>query len=598
MEITLPIPAEPRDTPDRLAAWLELTLAMDVIADRLSDDAALGAQPFTSASVSDNENVRGIDAPSVYVSTDGAQLRPALEALAAEFARVSQHGVGSQELARAVARIRAAVQDAYDGRDSVQDYDYADQYVSAFLEGTPYPAAQEEYDLANAILSSITPESVSAAFTARRNVAAPHVLIVGPQDADAPTVEAALQIVADADATEQSPRDDLAQSSGELLADAPDAVEETSSELLIDEPSAFLEPTHLVFPNGLQVVIDSTPIAEGEVTFEARSPGGLSVVSDTDLPAAIAATGVVGASGLGTLDVVQLDQVLADRSVGLQLSIEPTQEAMYGGANTSDLETLLQLVHLYFTSPRADQAALDNYVAGALPFADDPTRDPDTAGFLALADARWGDAALRWTSALSRDQLLGLTAPDIERVFGDRFANPGDWIMTITGDLDVGETTDLVRTYLGSLPGTGVTEAWVDLQPDPPSGITEREVQAGTGDKGSLTVLYTVPWDASTRDELTLQLLSTVMTSRLTDHVREELGASYSPYAVTFTEDEPDHDVVTYVQITGDPAGMADLAAVLQDDLRQPATTALPAPSSTPRTNSCCPIWTTPATTP
>ena len=150
--------------------------------------------------------------------------------------------------------------------------------------------------------------------------------------------DAALQIVADADATEQSPRDDLAQSSGELLADAPDAVEETSSELLIDEPSAFLEPTHLVFPNGLQVVIDSTPIAEGEVTFEARSPGGLSVVSDTDLPAAehlaqsarqAIAERIRMAPDWGTTVTVSVGVAVIDRQVGFDAAFAAADDALY-----------------------------------------------------------------------------------------------------------------------------------------------------------------------------------------------------------------------------------------------------------------------------
>ena len=62
-------------------------------------------------------------------------------------------------------------------------------------------------------------------------------------------------------------------------------------------------------------------------------------------------------------------------------------------------------------------------------------------------------------------------------------------------------------------------------------------------------------------------VLGSVLTTRLTDHIREELGASYSPNAFCSISLEPDVLATTVVQITGDPAGIDQLAVVVEADL-------------------------------
>jgi len=52
-----------------------------------------------------------------------------------------------------------------------------------------------------------------------------------------------------------------------------------------------------------------------------------------------------------------------------------------------------------------------------------------------------------------------------------------------------------------------------------------------------------------------------------TDHIREELGASYSPFASVRIYDAPFPSAETYIEVTGDPSGLADLSVVLNDDL-------------------------------
>ena len=63
------------------------------------------------------------------------------------------------------------------------------------------------------------------------------------------------------------------------------------------------------------------------------------------------------------------------------------------------------------------------------------------------------------------------------------------------------------------------------------------------------------------------EVLSSVLNMRLTEHIREALGASYSPFAYATVATEPDSVVETYVQVTGSPDGIEELRSVVQEDL-------------------------------
>ena len=89
---------------------------------------------------------------------------------------------------------------------------------------------------------------------------------------------------------------------------------------------------------------------------------------------------------------------------------------------------------------------------------------------------------------------------------------------------------------------------------DPPSTVVLKDVRAGTGDKGSLTLDWNTAAPDPETDDVYAEMLTSVLNIRLTDHIREELGASYSPSAFVGINAEPDLLVETYLNVTGDPA--------------------------------------------
>jgi zinc protease len=529
--VTLPLTADTTGSREAVVQRHILEgLAFDIIGTRLSNDALRGDAPFDAASVSSSGFVRSLSAPEIFVSADGADIEASTQAVLDAYERVRRFGFTTAEVARAVEARRSAAEANYDGRDSRQDASYADEYVRHVLEGESLPTGQRWFDFVTDVLDRATPETLAYMFVTRYETAGPHIFVTAPAD-EIGAVPAAGVFVTQIESmpTRKLQTRETDAAVGNSLLDPPGPVEEASREVLADGSDiSFVAPVLLTFENGVRVAFNTTPIADGAVYFEGRSPGGTSALADEDVAAAEVAASVVEGSGVGAFDPVAIDAFLSDKEVFLDAGIDVFTEGFVGSSATSDLETAFQLIHLTMTQPRVDAVTLEQYIDDALPLAEDPSINPNYAQFKALTEIRYDD--LRY-QLLDVDDLNSVTATAVERVFVDRFGDASDWTFSFSGDFDIDAATDLARTYLGTLPATGRFEPVDYVEPPAPAGAIVETVQAGEGDQASVLFLITGPGTADRRDDIAARVVQEVLTARLTDVIREELGESYSPFA-------------------------------------------------------------------
>ena len=565
-EVALPVQSVKHDKINRFStAELRQSvvdgLAMEMISTRLADDVIRGGVSFTSAGETDDSFVRPLSAPAVYVSSTPQGLGESIDALLDELFRGARDGFDGSEFEKALRGRRSILEDSYQRRATQADADYAEELVDYFLVGNAPPDAESYRKIFTEIYDGVSVAEVSSAFSEKWNSSAPYVFVSAPDSmADPPTTESLL-----ASLDELSNRDIPARTFDAVLVDqlmtAPAPVTETTAIKLTSGP--LLEPQQLTFANGAVIIINQTDIANDSVAFDSWSPGGLSVVNDNDVWAAQAATSVVPQSGLGELDALQVRDLLASSSVAMYPYVDQTHEGFTATSSSADLEQIFQSVYLMMTDPHADQVALDQWVSSIQPFVDDPLGDPDQAGYDTLSDARYG-TEVRFAELPTVELLDAVDLPSIERVFRERFTNASDWVFAVSGDFDVETVIDLARRYIGTLPSTGTKETFVDKQPDPPAGAITREVKVGTGAKGTLLMLYTGELKDTQLDPILSDLLTVVITNRLTDDVRERLGASYSPQAYVTPSTEPDRAIETFIQVSGDPQRLGELSTVVR----------------------------------
>ena len=571
VEVDLPLPATDGTGTANLRAGMLDGIVYDVLVRRLDQDVSAGTAPFDGITQGGNSLVSSLDAPALYAFTDAERVTATLQALLDEYARADRFGFTDGEVVTAKSSLQAQLDAELAGVDSTNDAEYADRLVENFLRGAAYIDIAESHEQLSAIVDGITPAAVEARFRARWANTAPHVIISTPlaRAAEMPSEADVISLIEQLDEREIEPREAGRALPDELMV-TPSPVDPDSIDEMLEDGDEFLDPIEITFPNGARVIATSNGITDGQVLFQATSPGGTSLIDDADVVDALFAPDVVFDSGVGEFNQTELEQLLADRDVSLEAWMTPYTENFYGTAGTGDLETLFQLLHLYMTQPRVEPVALTNYQRFQQPYVDDPTTDPDTAGYDTLVDIRYGNE-LRYTSLPSPTEFATLDAEGIDRVWRNRYSNAGDFVFVFAGDVDLDDITDLASTYIGTLPGTPGAEAWVDVEQPPPSGVVRQRVEAGTGDTASVTFLFTSP--VTTVDgglRANADVVSEVLTTRLTDVVREQLGESYSPSAYTFITNDPDPVVETYVTVSGAPDRIDAVADLVVARVRRP----------------------------
>jgi zinc protease len=479
------------------------------------------------------------DAPFIDVgSFQGASLRPAktfvlnaavaeggaergLAALVAETERAARHGFTQAELEREKAELLRMWEQIHAERAKTPSAAYAGQYGQHFLRGGPLRTVEDEYAMNRDVIPTVTLAEVNAA--ARRYAALRDrvVLVSGPERANlARPSEARLAFVADSVV-----RAEL-QPWTETVSDAPLLAETPAPGRVVAEDSVpGLGVLRWTLSNGARVVLKATDFKDDEILFGATSPGGLSLLPDSAYLFGRTATAAVQLGGIGGLSLTDLQKRLTGKAASLGPSVGELTEGMSGYAAPRDVETLFQLIHLYFTQPRRDTTAWQAYLQRGRESLRNRDVTPESAfGDTLTAILTQRHPRARPFTAATFDSL------DVDRslaIYRQRFADAGDFTFYFVGRFDPDSLRPLVERYLASLPSAGAKETFRDVGIRPPGGVVRREVRRGVEPKARTVLIFTGPAEFSRQAGADMGALAEALELRLREKLREDLGGTY-----------------------------------------------------------------------
>ena len=529
--------------------------------------------PFLGAGSSKGRFLRAKDAYSLGAAVADTGVLAGLRALLTEAARVERHGFTASELARARRDLLRSMEQGFAEREKTVSAAYASEYVSASLQREPYVSTADAWTLYQRFVPDIGLDEVNA--LARDFISDSNrvVLVSAPANSAVrlPDEQALLAVFDQVRQADVAPYvDDVADAPLVAATPAPGRVTTTR----VDSAAGVTEWT---LSNGVRVLVKPTRFKDDQVLLAATSPGGASLAPDSlALSASMAAT-AVALGGAGAFDQVQLEKALAGKAVTVSPSIGELQEGVSGSASPRDLETLLQLVHLYFTAPRRDTAAFSAFRERAHAFLDNRDRDPESA----LSDT------LQVTLTQHHPRALPLTparfdALDLDaalRFYRDRFADAGDFTFAIVGTLDTAALRPLVEQWLGSLPSTGRAEQWRDVGIHAPPGVVRREVHRGREPKAETRlVFHGDATDTGLAARYAMSGLAQLLDIRLRDRLREQLGGTYGASVSGSLSREPRQEYALSVAFGSAPERRDELLRAVFEELerlqREPPTAA------------------------
>jgi zinc protease len=255
-----------------------------------------------------------------------------------------------------------------------------------------------------------------------------------------PTEEAVLGWMKNVEARDIKPYDDAAPTVP-LMADKP-----VPGPVVATHTVAEIGVTEWTLKNGVHVIVKPTDFKNDEVRMTAFAPGGTSLASDADYESAKYAGSVVSQGGLGPFDAATLRKALAGKVATASARIGEIEEGLSATASPTDLDTMFQMVHLWFTAPRRDESAFQAWRSMEMESAKNRRLSPDAT----FRD----ELTLLSTQNHRRRQPTTpeeIAKVDLDKAFAfykSRFADASGFTFVFVGNLDLARTKSLVETYL------------------------------------------------------------------------------------------------------------------------------------------------------
>jgi zinc protease len=486
-----------------------------------------------------------------------------LHALFVDAERAARHGFTEGELGREKLDLVRGLEQTYNDRENQQSGRFASEYVNHFLQGDAIPGIEFEYMAAQALMQTIDLDLVNEA--ARTNLDRANRVVLA-------------NAIQKPGLTTPSPADFEQVFAGVTNTDIGPYVDNTVDEPLVSEapqPGAVVDESVIdelnmtiwTLSNGVTVWLKPTDFKEDEIVMGATSPGGWSNSSLEDHQSASMAAGLVQQGGVGAFSTIDLQKALAGKAVRVSPSIGENTEGMSGSASPQDLETMLQLVWLYFTAPREDETAFQAFIAQGRAFLENRGVSP----MAAFADT----FSVTMAQGHPRSRPLSLAVLDeIDLAVGvdfyeDRFADASDFTFVFVGAIDLDVMRPLAEQYLGSLPVVERLDGPVDLDIDPPDGRIEKTVRAGVEPQSQTRMAFTGPFEYTAQNRVGMRVMAQALELRLRERMREDLGGTYSVGVSGAYEQIPEERYRVTVQFGSDPLRAEELRGVVFEELRK-----------------------------
>jgi zinc protease len=429
-----------------------------MLSKRLQELTQSSDPPFIFGSSNYGGFVRGKDSYFSFAACGENDVEKALRALVVENERVKLHGFTEGEFERALTEISTQLERATKERDKTESRRYVNEYVNHYLDDEPIPGIEFEFSFFEDIKDGIELKEINQLAGEWISDENRVVLVLGidKEGVTLPTEEDILNILDNIDQEEIEPYEDNVGEGG-LVDELPPA-----GRVLFTKKLEEVEASELTLTNGMKVVIKPTDFKNDEILMTSYSMGGHSLYELEDYYSASNAASIVNQSGIKDFSNIDLQKMLTGKVVQVSPYISSVSEGFNGSCAPKDFETMLQLIHLYFTAPRKDSSAFQSLMTRNKMLFKNLMSDPQFY---------YNDQV---SKIMTQDHPRGggfPTPEDMEKVelerafeiFKERFANADQFRFFFVGNVNIEEAKPLLEKYLGSIPKATKKEGFQDL---------------------------------------------------------------------------------------------------------------------------------------
>ena len=487
---------------------------------------------------------------------------------AAEQAR--QHGFTQEELNRAKKIQMAATERQWAERHERRNSYYVNRCVNHFLSGEPILSAEERMELVKQWDSTLTLDEVNSAvrelITDRNQV----FVLYGP-DKEGVTLPSEDQLRQVVEATQQLAYAPVAASAPE----GPSIAEYVDSLLsavnvggTVSETAYHHGFTCLTLANGMKVYVKPTDYQADEVVMSIRGDGGTSLYGDDDIPNFSLISSAVTEGGVGPYSATALRKMLSGRVVRISPSVGTKGQSISGTSSAKDVETMLQLAHLYFTQPRRDDQAFQGLINRTRSFLTNRNASPKVDYNDSIAAIVYGHHPRR--KPVVQETLDHASYDRILEIYRERFADASNFKAVIIGNVDINSLKPMLCKYLGTLPAThrGEKPNYDNIAHPVGGNFTTKFTKKMDTPLANVSIFYTADLPFTPREDLKLDFLKRVLQIAYTDSVREEKGGTYGVSVAADLDKDERPTAMLRIAYNADPARYDELNPTVYQQLQ------------------------------
>ncbi len=501
--------------------------AMTMLNNRYSEAVLEADCPYVAASADDGMYIfsKSKDAFEIDIVAKESSLYPeALKSAMVEARRAAEFGFTPTEYARFKDTFTSALDKQYSNKDKRTNSQFYSECKEHFIDGEPMPSIDYKYQLLTQLVPVIPVDAVNEMMKELVIESDTNVVIMNfntdSDEAVIPTRESLLSALHEANSMEITAFVDNVKDEP-LIAELP-----SPGTIVKEEASEKFGYTELTLSNGVKVVLKKTDFKKDEVKLTGTGGAGYTSYPADDVNLKVFDS-VISNSGLGSFSLNELGKALAGKIANADLSMNERMMAVDGASTPKDVETMLQMVYLYFTAINKDQASFDKLMSQMEVQLKNRDANPNVAFSDSLTatlfghDVRKNPLLLEDLSKVSYDRILEMAK--------ERTASANGWDFTIIGNFDEETIRPLVCQYLGALPSTEAQE-----HSRRESVIVKGEVEniftrpQETPKATAIMIWSNDDMDYTYEREVQVDMVAQILSMEYLKKIREDASAAYS----------------------------------------------------------------------
>lgn len=288
--------------------------------------------------------------------------------------------------------------------------------------------------------------------------------------------------------------------------------------------------------NGLRLALKPTQSNENEITLSFFGRGGLSVLPDSLYHYYESTAAYVDMGGAGNYSYEELSDIMYDMDISISTLIADYYQSLYGSASTGDIENLLKLFYLKIKSPGRNYKEYKEVIESEAESFGTPNpmleRLNKSAGRIQQRKIAeyCGNIPVHVKAFKSAEELRAVSLDRLTDFYSRLFGKMKGSTVLITGNFDLDSVKNLAVKYMGAIKGNHEENRSRFMGKDFPSAIHRDTIMDQTSERAQMCYLFYGEHKHSLRERMIFFIMRDLIQSRLIKKLREEMGATYSPF--------------------------------------------------------------------